>query len=181
MSKSAENLEAILKKVAEQYDLSSEKWDDDYELRQAEIRQLYDLLSKCNPENRHEELSFDIDKLDEMFEMQTKLDERIINERNIEKSLDEWVIGLTIAMESEIDEVRREVNYKWWKNPKEINIKALQGEVIDLWHFLLSLSRVVGLTPQTIYETYIAKNAENHARQSGKSEKEGYEVKKEAE
>jgi len=83
---------------------------------------------------------------------------------------------MTIAMESELDEIRREVNWKWWKNPKEVDIKALQGEVIDLWHFLLSLSRVVGLTPQTIYETYIAKNAENHARQSGKSEKEGYEV-----
>jgi hypothetical protein len=145
------------------------------------MRKLDDLLAKCTPENRHEEALVDVDKLSEMFEMQTKLDERIITERNIEKSLDEWVIGLTIAMESEIDEVRREVNYKWWKNPKEVDIKALQGEVIDLWHFLLSLSRVVGLTPQTIYETYIAKNAENHARQSGKSEKEGYEVKKEAE
>lgn len=140
------------------------------------MSKLDDLLAKCTPEKRHEEVLVDVDKLSEMFEMQTKLDERIITERNIEKSLDEWVIGLTIAMESEIDEVRREVNYKWWKNPKEVDIKALQGEVIDLWHFLLSLSRVVGLTPQTIYETYIAKNAENHARQSGKSEKEGYEV-----
>lgn len=140
------------------------------------MSKLDDLLAKCTPEKRHEELSFDIDKLDEMCEMQTKLDERIITERNIEKSLDEWVIGLTIAMESELDEIRREVNWKWWKNPKEVDIKALQGEVIDLWHFLLSLSRVVGLTPQTIYETYIAKNAENHARQSGKSKKEGYKV-----
>jgi dimeric dUTPase (all-alpha-NTP-PPase superfamily) len=108
--------------------------------------------------------------------MQTKLDERIIAERNIEKSVDEWVIGLTIAMESELDEIRREVSWKWWKNAKPIDEKALQGEVIDMWHFLLSLSRVVGLTPETIYETYVAKNAENHDRQSGKSDKAGYEV-----
>lgn len=116
------------------------------------------------------------DKLTQMFEMQAGLDNRIIKERNIEKNASEWVTGLTIAMESEIDEIRREVNWKWWKNPKPIDETALQSEVIDLWHFLLSMSRVVGLTPETIYEIYMAKNAENHARQSGNSNKEGYEV-----
>ena len=117
------------------------------------------------------------DKLNEMFEMQMKLDERIIFERSVEKSLSEWVIGITIAMESEIDEIRREVNWKWWKNRKPINGDALQGEVIDMWHFLLSLSRVVGLTPEKIHHIYMKKNAENHARQDGNSDKEGYEVK----
>lgn len=116
------------------------------------------------------------DKLTQMFEMQAGLDNRIIKERGIEKSTSEWVTGLTIAMESEIDEIRREINWKWWKNEKEIDEAALQGEVIDLWHFLLSMSRVVGLTPETIYETYMAKNAENHARQSGQTDKDGYDA-----
>ncbi|MFC3779754.1 dUTPase [Bacillus chungangensis] len=115
-------------------------------------------------------------KLETLFALQATLDERIIDERDIDKTLDEWVAGLTIAMESEIDEIRREVNWKWWKNPKEVDLPALQGEVIDLWHFLLSLSRVVGLTPEKIYTQYTEKNAENHARQAGTSEKEGYEV-----
>ncbi|MCY9132830.1 dUTPase [Bacillus spizizenii] len=114
------------------------------------------------------------DRLNEMFTMQTALDERVISERNVNKSHDEWVLGITLAMESEIDEIRREVNWKWWKNPKQVDTKALQGEVIDMWHFLLSLSRIVGLTPESIYEVYMAKNAENHARQDGTSEKEGY-------
>jgi dimeric dUTPase (all-alpha-NTP-PPase superfamily) len=91
--------------------------------------------------------------------------------------MSEWVVGITLAMESEIDEIRREVNWKWWKNPKLIDDDALQGEVIDMWHFLLSLSRVVGLTPETIHSIYMEKNAENHARQDGNSAKEGYEVK----
>lgn len=116
------------------------------------------------------------DPLTQMFDMQTELDDRITTERHIEKTLSDWVMGLTIAMESEIDEVRAEVNWKWWKNGKEIDMEALQGEVIDLWHFLLSLSRVVGLTPETILAQYMAKNEENHARQSGTSEKEGYSV-----
>ncbi|MCY8570365.1 dUTPase [Bacillus haynesii] len=116
------------------------------------------------------------DKLNEIFEMQAALDNRIITERNIDKTTDEWVVGITLAMESEIDEIRREVNWKWWKNPKKIDQEALQDEVIDMWHFLLSLSRIVGLTPESIYEVYTEKNAENHARQDGTSAKEGYEV-----
>lgn len=116
------------------------------------------------------------DKLTEMYELQTKLDQRITTERGISKTTDEWVVGLTIAMESEIDEIRREVNWKWWKNPKAIDQDALQGEVIDMWHFLLSLSRVAGMTPTDIHRIYMEKNAENHARQSGNSEKSGYAV-----
>jgi len=107
----------------------------------------------------------EIEKLEVMFQMQQALDERIIAERNIDKTLDEWVIAITIAMESEIDEIRREVNWKWWKQEKEIDLERLQEEVIDLWHFLLSLSRMVGLTPETIFEKYMAKNAVNHQRQ----------------
>lgn len=116
------------------------------------------------------------DKLDQIFAMQKALDNRIIAERGIEKSLDDWVIGLTIAMESEIDEIRREVNWKWWKNPKFIDMDSLQGEVIDMWHFLISLSEKVGLTPEDVYRVYCEKNAENHARQSGTSEKDGYAI-----
>lgn len=109
----------------------------------------------------------EIEKLEAMFNMQQALDERIIAERNIDKTLDEWVVAITIAMESEIDEIRREVNWKWWKQEKEINLDQLQEEVIDLWHFLLSLSRMVGLTPETIFEKYMAKNKINHQRQDG--------------
>jgi dimeric dUTPase (all-alpha-NTP-PPase superfamily) len=107
----------------------------------------------------------DKQKLEVMFSMQQALDERIIEERNICKTLDEWVIGITIAMESEIDEIRREVNWKWWKQEKQINLDRLQEEVIDLWHFLLFLSRMVGLTTKTIFEKYMDKNTINHQRQ----------------
>jgi dimeric dUTPase (all-alpha-NTP-PPase superfamily) len=117
-----------------------------------------------------------IDKLDEIFEMQHDLDQRIIDERGIEKSLDEWVIGLTIAMESEIDEIRRLINWKWWKNEKDVDTEELRGEVIDLIHFVVSLAQKVGLSPADVYRVYCEKNAENHARQDGKSEKGGYDV-----
>ena len=117
-------------------------------------------------------------KLEEMFEMQAGLDNRIISERNIDKSLSDWVTCITVAMESEIDEIRREVNWRWWKNEKEIDQDALQGEVIDLLHFMLSLARVVGLTPEDMHRLYMEKNAENHARQDGTSTKKGYKIEK---
>ncbi|WP_103110255.1 dUTPase [Brevibacillus reuszeri] len=116
------------------------------------------------------------DKLTQIFTMQKALDDRIISERGIDKTVDEWVIGITLAMESEIDEIRREVNWKWWKNPKPVDKTALQGEVIDMWHFLVSLSDKVGLTADDVYAIYLKKNAENHARQDGTSAKEGYGV-----
>lgn len=55
-------------------------------------------------------------------------------------------MGITLSMESEIDEIRREVNWKWWKNEKPLDKEALQGEVIDMWHFLISLSLKCGLS-----------------------------------
>lgn len=45
MMKSGDKLERALKSFAKQYDLSSEKWDDDYELRSLELRQLFEMLS----------------------------------------------------------------------------------------------------------------------------------------
>lgn len=118
----------------------------------------------------------DNDKLTQIFAMQKALDDRIVSERGIDKTLDEWVIGITLAMESEIDEIRREVNWKWWKNPKPIDQALLKEEVIDMWHFLVSLSDKVGLTPDEVYDVYCRKNTENHARQNGTSTKSGYEV-----
>jgi dUTP pyrophosphatase len=52
MSKSSERLEELLKEIAQIFDLSSEKMDDDYELRRAEVRQIFELLSaKTSPMN----------------------------------------------------------------------------------------------------------------------------------
>jgi dimeric dUTPase (all-alpha-NTP-PPase superfamily) len=47
-------------------------------------------------------------------------------------------------MDSEIKEIRQLLPWKWWKNEKEIDMEELRKEVIDLWHFLPSLSMKVG-------------------------------------
>lgn len=120
------------------------------------------------------------DKLIEIFEAQAELDSYIF-EKHFDKlpnSLSDWIIALTIAMEDEISEVRGEVNWKWWKEPKEINEDKLHEEIIDLWHFLVAMSQRAGLTPEKVYEVYMKKREENFARQNGTSTQKDYRNKK---
>ena len=45
-------------------------------------------------------------------------------------------------------------------------------EVVDLFHFLVSLAQTLGMTAQDIYDGYVKKNEVNHKRQES-----GYAVK----
>lgn len=103
--------------------------------------------------------------------MQKMLDDFIIKERQLNLDLDERLLGLTVAMESEIDEVRRGINWKWWKNKKEHDLDYLKEEWIDLLHFWLSGANVLGMSDKEILERYINKNKENIKRQTGEVEK----------
>ncbi|MDA2639129.1 dUTPase [Bacillus cereus] len=105
-------------------------------------------------------------KLNDMFAIQYEFDQRIIRERNIEKTMDEWVIATTVAMEDEISELRNEINWKHWKNEKPVNMDRVRSEVTDLWAFLISLSLHVDMDATDVYNEYLAKMQENHARQS---------------
>ena len=119
-----------------------------------------------------------MDKLDQIFDLQKRFDSLIEQKRNIDElSLDEWVQKEVIAIIAELIEVVNEVNYKWWKNPKEINLDALKEELIDVLHFFISTCLKVGLTSDELFEVYKKKNRENHDRQNGKSSKKGYELK----
>src|SRR5690625_5196761 len=44
-NKSSELLDEILEEIVDKFDLTSELWDDDYELRRNEIRQLFEMLN----------------------------------------------------------------------------------------------------------------------------------------
>src|SRR5690625_630798 len=44
-SKSSELLDEILEEIVDKFDLTGELWDDDYELRRNEIRQLFEMLN----------------------------------------------------------------------------------------------------------------------------------------
>jgi dimeric dUTPase (all-alpha-NTP-PPase superfamily) len=57
-------------------------------------------------------------------------------------------------MISELSEVLDEVNFKWWKNKKEINDAQLKEEIVDLLHFLVSMSLKAGLSSEEIFSIY---------------------------
>lgn len=117
-----------------------------------------------------------MDKLEQIFTLQKQLDDKIGENHTVNFDLETWIEKEILAIISELGEVLAETNFKWWKNNQEINNDALQEEIIDVFHFLISLCLKVGITPQKLYEAYLSKNTENLLRQEGLSEKKGYYV-----
>lgn len=115
------------------------------------------------------------DRLDKIFEMQKSLNDEIVETRGLSKGpTDEWIQRQILAMISELAEVMDEVNFKWWKNKKPINSDNLKEEIVDVFHFFVSMCLTAGMDAEELYQRYLAKNAENFNRQHGTSSKEGY-------
>lgn len=119
-----------------------------------------------------------MDKLDIIFDLQKKFDEDLIKNRNLQNiTPEQWIQKETLAIISELAELLDEVNFKWWKNPKEVNAANVKEELIDILHFFVGMCLRMGMTSQELYELYIKKNEENFKRQYGTSLKKGYELK----
>ncbi len=116
-----------------------------------------------------------MDKLDELFQLQKELDDEIIARRELSGiPMEQWVQKDILAIISELGEVLEEVNFKWWKNPKEIDRTALSEELVDVLHFFLSMCIHAGIDADTLHSIYVEKNKENINRQLGRSKKPGY-------
>ena len=66
-----------------------------------------------------------MDKLEQIFKWQTAFDDELIEKRNLNYSMEEWIQKETLAMMSELAELIDEVNFKWLKR--------------SLWTFSISL------------------------------------------
>ena len=120
-----------------------------------------------------------MDKLDKIFEMQKAFDDDLILNRHLEDiKPEQWIQKQTLAMISELAELLDEVNFKWWKNEKPLNEKAIKEEIIDILHFFTGMCLRMGMTSQDVFDIYMEKNKENFDRQYGKSTKPGYELDK---
>jgi dimeric dUTPase (all-alpha-NTP-PPase superfamily) len=119
-----------------------------------------------------------MDKLDTIFSLQKMLDSDIIKNRGLEGiPQDVWIQKKTLAMISELAELIDEVNFKWWKNKKDINQANVKEELVDILHFFVSMCLTADMTAEELYNIYITKNQENFDRQYGKSLKKGYDIK----
>ncbi len=117
-----------------------------------------------------------MDKLEHIFELQKGFQDKLRVERNLNFTTEEWIQKQTLAMISELAELLDEVNFKWWKNPHELNKESLHEELSDILHFFISMCLEAGMTADDLYNVYVGKNKENHARQDGTSQKHGYET-----
>lgn len=118
-----------------------------------------------------------MDKLDTIFEMQDTLNQRIgvVTENLSEEEKTKWVLNYTRAMQQEIAELVDSVPWKWWAKYQKFDEQNAKVEIIDLFHFLISLAQVMGMTPDDVYNAYVKKNQVNHNRQES-----GYEDKDES-
>lgn len=116
-----------------------------------------------------------MDKLDEIFMMQGAFDDELAQRRNLQGiSFEEWMQKESIAVIAELCEMLNEVNYKWWKNKKEIDMDAVKEELVDVLHFFVSMCIKAGMDGGELHRIYLAKNKENFDRQHGLSKKQGY-------
>jgi dimeric dUTPase (all-alpha-NTP-PPase superfamily) len=118
-----------------------------------------------------------MDKLEEIFSMQADLNRRIGVELD---GLDEaektkWVLNYTRAMQQELAELIDSVPWKWWAKYQTFDEQNARVEVVDLFHFLVSLAQTLGMSAEDVYDAYVKKNQVNHSRQES-----GYSVKDEA-
>jgi dimeric dUTPase (all-alpha-NTP-PPase superfamily) len=107
------------------------------------------------------------DRLAELFAMQETLNRRIGVDTTAmtDEERATWVLNYCRAMTQEVAELTDSVPWKWWAKYQQFDKQNCRVEVVDLFHFLISLAQVLEMTPDDLYDAYVKKNAVNHARQ----------------
>ena len=115
-----------------------------------------------------------MDKLEEIFRLQESLNLRIgVDLRSLsDEEKAKWVLNYTRAMSQEMAELIDSVPWKWWAKYQKFDEQNARVEVIDLFHFLISIAQTLGMTSEDVFAAYQAKNQVNVNRQES-----GYVVK----
>jgi len=114
------------------------------------------------------------DKLEEIFKLQENLNQRIgVDTTKLdEEGQIKWTLNYTRAMSQELSELIDSVPWKWWAKYQKFDIQNAKIEVVDLFHFLVSLAQTLGMSAEDVHQIYTKKNKVNHQRQDS-----GYAVK----
>ena len=84
-----------------------------------------------------------MDKLESIFELQEQLNSRIgvnMNEMTDEDK-EKWILNYVRAMQQELAELTDSVPWKWWAKYQEFDKQNAKVEIVDLFHFLISLAQ----------------------------------------
>ena len=107
------------------------------------------------------------DQLRELWRMQDALNKRIgvQMEGMSDKDKEKWILNYSRAMTQEMAELVDSVPWKWWANYQKFDEQNARVEVVDLFHFLISMAQVLGMSADDVFNAYIKKNEVNFKRQ----------------
>ena len=108
-----------------------------------------------------------MDKFEEIFRMQDALNRRIgvaLPPPSDEEKA-KWILNYTRAMQQEIAELIDSVPWKWWAKYQKFDEQNARVEVVDLFHFLISLAQTLGMSAEDVFAAYVKKNQVNLQRQ----------------
>jgi len=99
--------------------------------------------------------------------MQKALNERIgvKTDAMSEEEKTKWLLNYTRAMQQEMAELTDSVPWKWWAKYQKFDEQNARVEVVDLFHFLISMAQVLGMSADDVFTAYVKKNAVNFQRQ----------------
>ena len=115
-----------------------------------------------------------MDRLEHMFDLQNKLQERLGTWDKIRCPADKqaFLNQNFLAMFEETVEIMRETPYKnpeytqfGWKRTQIGDKNKLLNELSDIFHFLMNICIANGFTAEDFYAEYCKKNNVNHVRQ----------------
>lgn len=109
-----------------------------------------------------------MDKFEEIFRLQDALNRRIGVELPPATEADKatWILNYSRAMQQELAELVDSVPWKWWAKYQTFDAQNARVEVVDLFHFLVSLAQALGMSADDVYQAYLKKNRLNHERQA---------------
>ncbi|HNQ72366.1 MAG TPA: dUTPase [Verrucomicrobiota bacterium] len=116
------------------------------------------------------------DQLRELWRMQDALNQRIgvMTAAMPEAEKVKWLLNYARAMSQELAELVDSVPWKWWARYQQFDEQNARVEVVDLFHFLISMAQVLGMSADDVFAAYCKKNEVNFQRQEN-----GYRVKDE--
>ena len=99
--------------------------------------------------------------------MQQALNQRIgVNTDSMtEEEKTKWILNYCRAMSQEMAELTDSVPWKWWAKYQKFDEQNARVEVVDLFHFLISMAQVLGMSADDVFNAYVKKNEVNFKRQ----------------
>lgn len=129
------------------------------------------------------------DTLAELFSLQTELNDHVFQKNDIRGSdgtvlsmeailrqardgklmvndlPNRWLYNYATAIQSELDELKADLQWKWWSKDG-IDLQNVRVELVDILHFLVSAMICSGLSAEKLFDIYRQKHAINIARQN---------------